>query len=426
MPAPDVVSPASAPASQLPALSTSPTFHQGVLVLLAALAAAALVGLPWLTTAPNRLVSSQALWLLPLLQGPWALPAGGVVVAVMTLVALGGFRSGRFGLTLMLVITIGLIPGLLWLAGAQAVAQAGQAAHTASSVARTSLGSGFWVACGLLGLLLVEVLQRLGTALALRAAAALTVAALVGGLLAGGVCDELSLVKEFANRADGLWGAVGRHAVIVGVSLGCTLAIGLPLGVLGHARPAVRRVVMPVLNVLQTIPSIALFGLLMAPLAWLGAAVPALGQGGVSGVGLVPAVTALTLYALLPVVRGVLTGLAQLPAGVLQAACSMGLSGGQTLGWVALPLALPVMLAGVRTAAVQLVGLAAVAALIGAGGLGSILFDGLFSAAQDVVLLAVIPIVGMGVLVDAAFNSLSRLTRVARVRALLTRAGRAA
>ncbi len=416
MPAPDVVSPAIAPASPSLAL------HRGVLLLLAALAAAALVGLPWLTTAPNRLVSSQALWLLPLLQGPWALPAGGVVVAVMTLVALGGFRSGRFGLTLMLVITIGLIPGLLWLAGAQA----GEAAHTASSVARTSLGSGFWVACGLLGLLLVEVLQRLGTALALRAAAALTVAALVGGLLAGGVCDELSLVKEFANRADGLWGAVGRHAVIVGVSLGCTLAIGLPLGVLGHARPAVRRVVMPVFNVLQTIPSIALFGLLMAPLAWLGAAVPALGQGGVSGVGMVPAVTALTLYALLPVVRGVLTGLAQLPAGVLQAACSMGLSGGQTLGWVALPLALPVMLAGVRTAAVQLVGLAAVAALIGAGGLGSILFDGLFSAAQDVVLLAVIPIVGMGVLVDAAFNSLSRLTRVARVRALLTRAGRAA
>ena len=410
------MSPAIAPASPSLAL------HRGVLLLLAALAAAALVGLPWLTTAPNRLVSSQALWLLPLLQGPWALPAGGVVVAVMTLVALGGFRSGRFGLTLMLVITIGLIPGLLWLAGAQA----GQAAHTASSVARTSLGSGFWVACGLLGLLLVEVLQRLGTALALRAAAALTVAALVGGLLAGGVCDELSLVKEFANRADGLWGAVGRHAVIVGVSLGCTLAIGLPLGVLGHARPAVRRVVMPVFNVLQTIPSIALFGLLMAPLAWLGAAVPALGQGGVSGVGMVPAVTALTLYALLPVVRGVLTGLAQLPAGVLQAACSMGLSGGQTLGWVALPLALPVMLAGVRTAAVQLVGLAAVAALIGAGGLGSILFDGLFSAAQDVVLLAVIPIVGMGVLVDAAFNSLSRLTRVARVRALLTRAGRAA
>ena len=258
------------------------------------------------------------------------------------------------------------------------------------------------------------------------AAAALAVASLVGGLLAGGVCDELSLVKEFANRADVFWGAVARHAVLVGVSLVLTLVIGLPLGVWGHLRPAVRRVLMPVLNVLQTIPSIALFGLLMAPLAWLGAAVPALGQGGVSGVGMVPAVTALTLYALLPVVRGVLTGLAQLPAGVLQAACSMGLSGGQTLRWVALPLALPVVLAGVRTAAVQLVGLAAVAALIGAGGLGAILFEGLFSAAQDVVLLAVIPIVGLGVLVDAVFNCLGRLTRVSRVRALLGRAGRAA
>ncbi len=416
MPAPDVVSPAIAPASPSLAL------HRGVLLLLAALAAAALVGLPWLTTAPNRLVSGQALWLLPLLQGPWALPAGGVIVAVLTLVGLGGFTSGRLGLTLMLAVTMGLIPGLLWLAGAQASV----AAHTASSVARTSLSSGFWVACGLLGLLLVELLQRLRTALALRAAAALAVASLVGGLLAGGVCDELSLVKEFANRADVFWGAVGRHAVLVGVSLVLTLVIGLPLGVWGHLRPAVRRVLMPVLNVLQTIPSIALFGLLMAPLAWLGAAVPALGQGGVSGVGMVPAVTALTLYALLPVVRGVLTGLAQLPAGVLQAASSMGLSGGQTLRWIALPLALPVVLAGVRTAAVQLVGLAAVAALIGAGGLGAILFEGLFSAAQDVVLLAVIPIVGLGVLVNAVFNSLGRLTRVSRVRALLERAGRAA
>ncbi len=420
MPSPDVVS------SVIATASPSLALHRGVLLLLAALAAAALVGLPWLTTAPNRLVSSQALWLLRLLQGPWALPAGGVVVAVLTLVGLGGFTSGRLGVTLMLAVTMGLIPGLipglLWLAGAQAR----EAAHTASSVARTSLASGFWVACGLLGLLLVELLKRLRTALALRAAAALAVAALVCGLLAGGVCDELSLVKEFANRADVFWSAVGRHAVLVGVSLGLTLVIGLPLGVWGHLRPAVRRLLMPLLNVLQTIPSIALFGLLMAPLAWLGAAVPALGQGGVSGVGLVPAVTALTLYALLPVVRGVLTGLAQRPAGVLQAACSMGLSGGQTLRWIALPLALPVVLAGVRTAAVQLVGLAAVAALIGAGGLGAILFEGLFSAAQDVVLLAVIPIVGLGVLVDAVFNCLGRFTRVSRVRALLERAGRAA
>jgi osmoprotectant transport system permease protein len=248
----------------------------------------------------------------------------------------------------------------------------------------------------------------------------------VGALLTTGVVDDLSLMKEFDNRADVFWSAVARHAVIVGVSLGCTLTIGLPLGAAAHHSAGVRRVLMPVLNVLQTIPSIALFGLLIAPLAWLGTAVPALGQAGVSGVGLLPAVMALTLYGLLPVVRGVLTGMAALPTGVLQAARSLGLSGGQTLRWVALPLALPVVLAGVRTAAVQLVGLAAVAALIGAGGLGAILFEGLFSAAQEVVLLAVLPLVVMGVLVDASFSVLARMTRVARVRALLESAGRMA
>ena len=391
-------------------------------MLLAVLTAAALLGLPWLTTAPNRLMSGEPLWLLPLVQGPWALPAGGIVIAVLALAGLGGLVRGRAGLLAMLTLTMALIPGLFWLAGVQASV----AATTASSVARTSLASGFWVACGLQTLLLAEVLQRLRAGPALRATAALALAMLLGALLATGVCDDLSLIKEFGNRADVFWSALARHAVIVAVSLCLTLVIGLPLGWIGHHRRAVRRVLMPVLNVLQTIPSIALFGLLMAPLAWLGTTVPVLGQGGVSGVGLGPAVIALTLYALLPVVRGVLSGLSQLPAGVLQAARSMGLSGGQTLRHIALPLALPVVLAGVRTAAVQLVGLAAIAALIGAGGLGAILFEGLFSAAQDVVLLAVIPIVGFGVLVDTVFNALGRLTRASHVRSLLERAGHVA
>ena len=391
-------------------------------MLLAVLTAAALLGLPWLTTAPNRLMSGEPLWLLPLVHGPWALPAGSIVIAVLALAGLGGLARGRAGLLAMLTLTMALIPGLFWLA----CVQASVAATTASSVARTSLASGFWVACGLQALLLAEVLQRLRAGPALRAMAVLALAMLLGALLATGVCDDLSLVKEFGNRADVFCSALVRHAVIVAVSLCLTLVIGLPLGWIGHHRRAVRRVLMPVLNVLQTIPSIALFGLLMAPLAWLGTALPVLGQGGVSGVGLGPAVIALTLYALLPVVRGVLSGLSQLPAGVLQAARSMGLSGGQTLRYIALPLALPVVLAGVRTAAVQLVGLAAIAALIGAGGLGAILFEGLFSAAQDVVLLAVIPIVGFGVLVDTVFNVLGRLTRASHVRSLLERAGHVA
>ena len=86
-------------------------------MLLAVLTAAALLGLPWLTTAPNRLMSGVPLWLLPLVHGPWALPAGSIVIAVLALAGLGGLARGRAGLLAMLTLTMALIPGLFWLAG---------------------------------------------------------------------------------------------------------------------------------------------------------------------------------------------------------------------------------------------------------------------------------------------------------------------
>ena len=147
----------------------------------------------------------------------------------------------------------------------------------------------------------------------------------------------------------------------------------------------------------------------MAPLALMAAYWPALGALGISGVGMAPAVIALTLYGLLPVVRGTVAGLQQVPATQLNAARALGLTPSQVLRFVAAPLALPVVLGGVRTAAVAAVGLAAITALIGAGGLGSIMFDGLFSNAQDVVLLGVLPIIALGVLLDALFRALTSL-----------------
>ena len=149
----------------------------------------------------------------------------------------------------------------------------------------------------------------------------------------------------------------------------------------------------------------------MAPLALLATSFPTLGRAGISGVGLAPAVIALTLYGLLPVVRGTLAGMQQVPSAMVQAARALGLTRFQILISVELPLALPVLLGGVRTAAVSSVGLAAVTALIGAGGLGSILFEGLFANAQDVVLLGVLPIIALGVLVDALFKVLLALAQ---------------
>jgi osmoprotectant transport system permease protein len=179
------------------------------------------------------------------------------------------------------------------------------------------------------------------------------------------------------------------------------LLIGIPLGVAAHRVQAVGRAVFPILNVVQTVPSIALFGLLMAPLAALGAMLPG---SGISGVGPLPAVIALTLYSLLPIVRNTAVGLDGVPAPVREAARGMGLTPRQIFLRVDLPLALPVFLSGLRITVVQAVGLAAVAALIGAGGLGAIMFQGLFANALDLVLLGAVPVILLAVAADALLS----------------------
>jgi osmoprotectant transport system permease protein len=377
-----------------------------VLGVLALLATLALCGLPFVSSAPNRLVAGEGLYLTalwPTLIWPVALVAAGLALLLTSAWLKPRWSAGVCGGLAGL-----LMPALLWLAGmqAQTAAQPDASALATTPLITTSLGSGFWLTTLLLGLMVAESLQRWRAKAAWRAAVWLLVLALFAGLLASGACDALSLLKEAANRSGGLASAVARHAQIVGLALAFTLCLGLPLGWLAANRPAVGRALLPVLNMLQTIPSIALFGLLMAPLAWLASAVPGLGRAGVSGVGLAPAVLALTLYSLLPVVRATWVGLAQLPPGVLQAARGLGMSARQQLLRVETPLALPVVLGGVRTAAVQAVGLAAVTALIGAGGLGAVIFEGLFSAAQDVVLLGVLPLVALGAVTGSALQGL--------------------
>ncbi|MBK3802779.1 ABC transporter permease subunit, partial [Azospirillum brasilense] len=227
--------------------------------------------------------------------------------------------------------------------------------------------------------------------------------------------DQLSIMREYANQRDVFAGAVLRHAALVAAALVPTLLIGVPLGIAAQRSATVGRLVFPVLNVVQTIPSIALFGLLLAPLSALAAAFPGLGIG---GVGPVPAVIALTLYSLLPIARNTAAGLAGVPEPVREAARGIGMTPRQIFWRVEAPLALPVFLAGLRITLVQAVGLAAVAALIGAGGLGAIMFQGLFANALDLVLLGAVPVILLAVAADAALKlasalALSRLGRTA-------------
>lgn len=381
-------------------LANKPRFNPVLLVLLL-LSVCAILAMPFLRVSPNRLLSGEPVSLLAVLPGlAWLAALLFMATALAALV-----NPTRLMLSAVAGLSVALMLGLLWLAGAQA----SLVARTLSPLARTSLGGAFWAVSLLLGLTAAEALQRLGLRRGVRLAWLVMALLPVYGLLAGGWCDELSIMKEYANRSDTFALAVVRHLQIVALALLPTLCIGLPLGWLARRSARVGTALFPVLNLVQTIPSIALFGVLMAPLALLAATWPALARAGISGVGLAPAVVALMLYSLLPVVRGTLAGLAQVPAGVRDAARGLGMTKHRIFWQVDLPLALPVVLAGIRTATVQAAGLAAVTALIGAGGLGAIMFEGLFSGAEDLVLLGVLPMVVIGVLLDASCLVLIRL-----------------
>jgi osmoprotectant transport system permease protein len=299
---------------------------------------------------------------------------------------------------------------VFWLSGSAAV----QLAQTGSKLARTSWGGGCWLMMVLSLLMAADAMTRITTSHLGRIVGNLLVVIPAGVLLLTHQLDQLSLLKEYHNRQDVFDAALLQHLTILLATLIPALLIGVPLGWLCFRSQHWQRPVFSVLNIVQTVPSIALFGLLIAPLAGLAAAWPWLADLGVSGIGMAPAIVALVLYALLPLVRSVVAGLQSVPASVIESARGMGLTRGQIFFRVQLPLALPLFLTGVRILAVQTVGMAVVAALIGAGGFGAIVFQGLLSSALDLVLLGVIPVVLMAVIVDSLFKFMISILEVTR------------
>ena len=379
---------------------TPPQRCNPVLALCMALALLAAWSLPFVRVAPNRLLSGEPVFLADVLLGPSAWLAAALLLALAIALVQAQRRATH---ALVLAAMAATLAGLWVLAGAHAQS----VAQTQSSLHRTALGAGFWTLAGLAWLAALDAVARLrlGT---LARLAVLTATALPL-LTVLGMGQDLSIAQEYANRSDVFGAAVLRHLQIVLLATVPAVGLGVPLAWAMARTPRLRRALFPVLNVIQTIPSIALFGLLMAPLAWAAAHAPVLAQMGISGVGLAPAVLALLLYALLPIVRSTLAGLEQVPVAATTSARAMGMAPWQVLWQVELPLALPVLLIGLRTAVVQTTGLAAVTALVGAGGLGSIMFDGLFSAANELVMLGVLPIVLLAVLADALFKALAAL-----------------
>jgi len=182
-----------------------------------------------------------------------------------------------------------------------------------------------------------------------------------------------------------------EHLWLVGVSTLLAVLVGIPLGIMIARWPKWNKPVLAGANIIQTIPSLALFGFLL-PVPWLGERVDRL------------AILALTLYALLPVIRNTYTGIRGVDPAVVEAGRGMGLTDGQLLFWVELPLAVSVILSGVRIAVVISVGLATIAAAIGAGGLGEFIFRGLAMVNNQVILAGAVPAAILALLADLSLG----------------------
>ena len=189
------------------------------------------------------------------------------------------------------------------------------------------------------------------------------------------------------------------HLLLVGVSIGIATLVGIPLGILITRKTNLRQPILGIANILQTIPSLALFGFLIS--------VPIIG-----GIGAKTAIIALTLYSLLPIIRNTYTGITSVDPAIREAGRGMGMTDKQLLLQVEIPLALGVILAGVRVATVIAIGVATIAAAIGAGGLGVFVFRGIAMVNNDLILAGAVPAALLAILADWAIALIEqRLTR---------------
>ncbi|MDX3927787.1 MAG: ABC transporter permease [Shinella sp.] len=368
-------------------------------VIIAALAAYAVLVAPFAAFRANRIVAGEAKSILQ------ALPpaAGYALLAIIFVAALIGLLRTRT-LTKLLA-SLAALGGLAVFLGVAA----SHLTPAENTYARVSPASGFWLLLFAFCLLLAQAVSQLRPPPYLRVALLLAAAAGIGAILLSGQWSDLSILKEYASREDTFWSEAGRHVTLALGSLLAAAAVGLPLGILCHRVGALRAGVLNVLNIIQTIPSIALFGLLIAPLGWIAANVPGAAAIGIRGIGVAPAFVALFLYSLLPVVANTVVGLGGVPRETYEAARGLGMTGSQRLMRIEIPLAFPVILTGIRIVLVQNIGLATIAALIGGGGFGVFVFQGIGQTAMDLVLLGAVPTVALAFAAAIVLDALTEM-----------------
>lgn len=363
--------------------------------------AAAIYGCDWLSIAPNRLLPGTGVNAVAALG-----PAIHGLVAFLFVVSVASRWLMRAlspeieqaiwaaGSCLLLM----LIPIMTGHAAAELMA-------SQPALARAALGGGFWLGYGIVFLAFLDASHRLAkgwiTVLALDIVlAVLAVAVWLGWF------DDLSLAIEWHLRQATLRLALWQHLSLSFSVLAIALCISLPLGWLSFRFSRAAALLDAVFGLIQVTPAIALFGLLIPLLAILLHMMPSLRDIGFAAIGGFPAIVGISAYLALPLMRGIAAGLRNTDPAVVESAKAMGLGEWRMLLDVRLPLGRPVFVAALRVAVVQGISLVTLGGLIGAGGLGAIVFDGMGQFAPDLILLGALPIVVLGLMADRLFAML--------------------
>ncbi|TKW65607.1 MAG: ABC transporter permease [Paracoccus denitrificans] len=355
-----------------------------------------LIGLavPMVQFRANRIVPGEGV-LLPGGLGP----AGWLLVVAFACGLLAGV-SGRMRQRLRVATGCAGVVATLLALGAMATILTPEG----NAMARVAPASGFWLLLLAFALMAADALSRMHLSLRSRWLLLIGAVVVIGAIVWSGWLDGVSVMREYEARKDLFWREAWRHLVLAFGSLGAALLIGLPIGIGIYLVPRLRRAVLGVLNILQTIPSLALFGIMIPIFGWVALNVPGAAALGIAGIGIFPALVALFLYSLLPVVSNTLVGLSGASPAARDAAFGLGMTQSQVLRIVLLPLALPVVIAAVRIVLVQNIGLAVIAGLIGGGGFGTFVFQGLNQTAMDLVLLGALPTIALALFAGIALD----------------------
>ncbi len=352
--------------------------------------------LPFAVFRANRIAQGEPRSLVETLgAGPAALAVAALAGGIA---ALAFARRPAWGAAIAAALILGIVLAAGW--GASSL-MAG-----VPTQARVSPGAGFWVALVAAALLLIDALARMRPRPALRLALVGFAVAAGALLLSSGALSQLSVMQEYRNRSAAFWREGASHLWLAFGSFAAAMLAGVPLGIALTRRAGARGSVLGLLTMLQTIPSMALFGMLIVPLGWLAANLPAAHALGIRGIGAAPAFVALFLYSLLPIVANTVAGITGVPRSVTEAADGMGLTRRQRLFHVDVPLALPVIITAARIVLVQNIGMATVGALIGAGGFGTFVFQGIGQTATDLILLGALPTVALASATSAVMDAL--------------------